>query len=94
MTNKTNNKELISDVVLRRAVCFFLFPSVLLPCGVIFLFCFLCFFRAGNDFFSASVLCWTIFVFCFFWFISLIGLLFCLAIAFLQSGEIDDKKLP
>ncbi|MDR0392506.1 MAG: hypothetical protein LBH59_11400 [Planctomycetaceae bacterium] len=86
-----NNKELMSNFVLRRVVCFLLFPAVLLPCGVVFLLGFLFFFHVSHDFFSVSVLSWTIFVLVFLWLISLVTLLFCLAVSFLQTQEKDDN---
>jgi hypothetical protein len=90
MKDNKNNGELISELVLRRVVCVTLFPAVLLPCGVVILFVFLCFFHFSEDLFSVEVLSWVILVFLFFWILSLITLLFCLVAAFLQSGEKVD----
>ncbi|MDR2168799.1 MAG: hypothetical protein LBP59_01495 [Planctomycetaceae bacterium] len=78
---------------LRRVVCWFLFPAILIPCGIIFLFVFLCFFWSMGDTFTVTALGWVILALGFFWCISFVAIIICLAIAFLRQGEIYDKKL-
>ncbi|MDR1054203.1 MAG: hypothetical protein LBL39_08505 [Planctomycetaceae bacterium] len=87
-----NKDELISNSVLRRVVCWGLFPVVLLPCGVFFLLAFFYFFWVCGNFFAVNVLGGVMLAMGFFWFISIIIVFLCLAINFLQNGKDNNSN--
>jgi hypothetical protein len=93
LTQMNNDKNLISTLYLRRVVGWFLFPVILLPCGMFFLFVFLCFFWVSHDIFTVTILGWIILSMGLVWFISITAIILCLAIAFLQETKTEDDEL-
>ncbi|MDR1290227.1 MAG: hypothetical protein LBK06_03405 [Planctomycetaceae bacterium] len=94
MQSKESKDELISDSVLRQVICWSLFAVVLLPCGVLFLLTFFYFFWVGGNLFAVNVLGYVIAAIGFFWFMSIIMMLLCLAINFLQNSKDSNNDSP
>ncbi|MDR2345387.1 MAG: hypothetical protein LBE18_04905 [Planctomycetaceae bacterium] len=81
------NKNFISAENFRRVISYSLFPAVLVPCGIFFVFVFLCLFWSTGDIITTKILGWIILTMGLLWFMSLLAIIFCLAFAFLLDTE-------